>query len=207
MAAWSGPAGLACLTATPVWVGCRTTLAWGSGSQPEKEDRGSADRPRPELRPYDPSVEGGYLVLVDPGDRSLAEPLEPGAYMPAARLMASLHEDAAVRTFDPAAPDDTLTLLRESRPRFVAFVLPPSMIEVDLCHDILEMATAVDDDLLVDFEYGFITGRDGTSALRFARARPKARLSGSLPDGWPWRGGLEGRHRQPWRRRAAVVFG
>jgi hypothetical protein len=38
---------------------------------------------------------------------------------------------------------------------------------VDLCHRILEAATGVDDDPFTDFEYGFITGRDGAAAFQF----------------------------------------
>jgi len=60
-------------------------------------------------------------------------------------------------------------------PRFVVFVLPPEKIDVDLAHQILEMATRVDDDPFVDFEYGFVTGRDGR--------RPCASSGASRPPG------------------------
>jgi hypothetical protein len=74
-----------------------------------------------------------------------------------------------LRRFDPAKLDPTLAELRQAPPRFVVFVLPPEKIDVDLSHAILEMATKVDDDPFVDFEYGFVTGHDGAAALRFVR--------------------------------------
>jgi Peptidase family C25 len=101
-----------------------------------------------------------YLVLVDPG--------KDDEFLPAAKAMAALH-DAPVKRFDPAKLDATLAELRKAPPRFVVFVLPPEKIDVDLAHAILEMATKVDDDPFVDFEYGYITGRDGPAAMRFVK--------------------------------------
>ena len=57
----------------------------------------------------------------------------------------------------------------------MAFVLPPDRIDVDLCHAILETAVRVDADPFTDFEYGFITGRDGDAALRFVLGLAAAR--------------------------------
>jgi hypothetical protein len=110
--------------------------------------------------------------------------------------MAALH-GGEVKRFDPAKLDHTLAELRKTPPRFVVFVLPPEKIDVDLSHAILEMATKVDDDPFADFEYGFLTGRDGSAALRFVKrieqawkreAGDKAMLFGSwegpfLPSG------------------------
>jgi hypothetical protein len=103
-------------------------------------------------------AEESYLVFVDPG--------KEGEYMKAAKAMAALHDGKVVQ-FDPGKPDQILGDLKKAPPHFVAFVLPPDRIDVDLCHAILEMATRVDDDPFTDFEYGFITGRDGGAALRF----------------------------------------
>lgn len=108
---------------------------------------------------------GRYLVLVDPGNKD--------EFLPAAEAMAALH-GAALKRFDPARLERTLTELRKSPPRFVVFVLPPEKIDVDLSHAILEMATQVDEDPFVDFEYGFVTGRDGAAALRFVRQIERA---------------------------------
>jgi hypothetical protein len=131
---------------------------------------------------------GRYLVLVDPGNKD--------EFLPAAEAMAALH-GGQVQHFDPSKLDRTLAELRKAPPRFVVFVLPPEKIDVDLSHAILEMATKVDDDPFVDFEYGFLTGRDAAAALRFVKrieqawkreAGDKAALFGSweglfLPSG------------------------
>jgi hypothetical protein len=108
---------------------------------------------------------GRYLVLVDSG--------KGDEFLPAAEAMATLH-GAELKRFDPAKLDRTLAELRKAPPRFVIFVLPPEKIDVDLSHAILEMATKVDDDPFVDFEYGFITGHDGAAALRFVKRIERA---------------------------------
>ena len=105
-----------------------------------------------------PPAGGKYLVFVDPG---------PGeAYLPAARRLADLHKGEVVR-FDPAKLDKAFATLKERQPDFVAFVLPPDKIDVDLSHEILARSTRLDDDPLTDFEYAFVTGRDGKAAERF----------------------------------------
>jgi hypothetical protein len=106
------------------------------------------------------SASGGpeYLVLVDPG--------QDGQFLAPANELAALHH-AELRRFSPRALEETLAQLRKSPPRFVAFVLPPAEIDLELCHAILEMSTRVDDDPFPDFEYGFVTGRDGPAASRF----------------------------------------
>ena len=105
-----------------------------------------------------PPAAGKYAVLVDPG---------PGdAFLPAARALADFHQ-ASLHRFDPAQLDDAFAELKKLRPEFVAFVLPPEKIDVDLAHAVLERSTRLDDDPFCDFEYGFVTGRDGPAALRF----------------------------------------
>lgn len=99
-----------------------------------------------------------YLVLVEPG--------EDDAYLPAARAIAALHQAEVVR-FDAEDSASLLATLRKHSPRHVVLVLPPQRIDVQLAHRLLEVATQVDEDPFVDFEYGFITGRDGAAASRF----------------------------------------
>src|SRR4051812_6371441 len=84
-----------------------------------------------------PPADGKYLVLVDPG---------PGdGYLPAARQLAEFHKGEVIR-FDPAKLDDAFATLKERRPDFVAFVLPPDKIDVALSHEILARSTRLDDD-------------------------------------------------------------
>ncbi len=105
-----------------------------------------------------PVVEGRYLVLVEPGPKD--------EYLPAAKRLADFHGAELIR-FDSADLVAAFKLLKEKRPDFVAFVLPPDRIDVDLTHEILARSTRLDDDPFVDFEYAFVTGRDGPAAVRF----------------------------------------
>ncbi len=120
--------------------------------------RKAVEKPRDSRRPAQVVPAGRYLVLVDPGAQD--------EFLPAAKAMAALHS-AELQRFDPAKLELLRADLHRAPPRFVVFVLPPEKIDVDLTHAILELATQVDDDPFVDFEYGFITGRDGPAALRF----------------------------------------
>ena len=93
------------------------------------EAREAPERPRKVNGPPGP-----YLVLVDAG--------RGDEFLPAAEAMAALH-GAALKRFDPAKLEDTLAELRKVPPRFVVFVLPPEKIDIDLAHQILEMAMQV----------------------------------------------------------------
>ncbi len=90
-------------------------------------------------------------------------------FLPAARALAALHE-AEVELFDPEDLEALLDGLRRSPPHYAVFVLPPEKIDVELSHELLETATRVDEDPFVDFEYAFVTGRDGAAARRFVAA-------------------------------------
>jgi hypothetical protein len=135
----------------------RPAQATNATSDPKTADKTTDLKWRPAKVAAPP---GKYLVLLDPG--------KDDEFLPAAEAMAALH-GAEVRRFDPTRLDLTLTELRKVPPRFVVFVLPRDKIDVDLSHGILEMATKVDDDPFVDFEYGFVTGFDGAAALRFVQ--------------------------------------
>ncbi len=105
-----------------------------------------------------PPAAGRYAVLVDPG---------PGdAFLPAATALADFHRASLCR-FDTANLDGAFAELKKVRPDFVAFVLPPEKIDVDLAHAILERSARLGDGPFSAFEYGFITGRDGPAAVRF----------------------------------------
>jgi len=106
-----------------------------------------------------PPTTGGYLVLVEPG--------KDDAFLPAANAMAALHEGAVVQRCNVDDAAVLLETLKEYQPRYVAFVLPPDRIDVQVAHRILEVATNVDEDPFIDFEYAFITGRDGAAASAF----------------------------------------
>ncbi len=111
-----------------------------------------------------------FRVFVAPG--------ENGEFRGAAEILAASH-DAESEEFDPSDFDALLERLRAAPPAAVVFVVPPETIDVDFAHRVLEVCVGVDDDPFADFEYGFVTGRDGKAAERFVangvRARRAAR--------------------------------
>jgi hypothetical protein len=114
------------------------------------------------------SAEAGpsYLVFVDPGP--------DGAFRPAAEALAALH-GGTVATFERSNLQPILQSCRRDRPDHVVFVLPPGEIDVDLAHEIISLSAVVDEDPFIDFEYGFVTGRDGEAARRFVERIAAAR--------------------------------
>lgn len=103
-------------------------------------------------------AEAPYVVLVEPG---------PGdEYRAAAEKLAAFHRAAVVR-FAADRLDLAFADLKRLRPRYVAIVLPPDRIDADLVHQVLHRSTALDDDPFPDFEYAYVTGRDGPAATRF----------------------------------------
>ena len=60
--------------------------------------------------------------------------------------------------------------LRTRNPDYVAFVVKPDVLDINLANRILKLSTEVDDDPFVDFAYGFITGRDADAAVKLVHA-------------------------------------
>jgi len=106
-----------------------------------------------------PAYAADYVVL------SGVQPDDP--YHKAALRIAEHHDAGAVVPFDPADPQTALAALRKAKPRNVAVVLKPEHIDVNFVRRFLRMATQVDDDLFVDFGYGFITGATAEDAVAF----------------------------------------
>ena len=100
-----------------------------------------------------------YVVLtgMDEGD----------AYHAAAVKLAKHHRTKHILRFDPEHPDRIADRLREIAPTHVAIVLRPEQIHVNSVRRFLKMATTIDADPFVDFEYGFITGATAKEAVRF----------------------------------------
>ena len=81
---------------------------------------------------------------------------------------------ALVREFDPQDLAPVLAAFRVEPPRQVAIVLRPDQLDFALQRAFLQMATEVDDDPFVDFEYGYITGRTPDDALALVTAAARA---------------------------------
>lgn len=129
-----------------------------------------------------------YVVLCGFG------PKDP--YYAAAQRIAAHHGTREILRFDPARPDSVLKKLRKLSPRYVAIVVHPDQIDVNTVRGFLKMATRVDDDPFVDFEFGYITGSTAADAARFVenivRASKKKQprkvgrvaVSGGRPRSW-----------------------
>ncbi|MEW6745206.1 MAG: hypothetical protein AB1486_20835 [Planctomycetota bacterium] len=102
---------------------------------------------------------GDYIVCVDAGGDE--------GYFAAGQALADKHSGSVI-PFSRGELGQLFERLQGEQPRFVVFVLPPAMIDVDLANDLLERATRLDADLFTDFEYAFLTGRDARAAQAFA---------------------------------------
>jgi len=71
---------------------------------------------------------------------------------------------------DPDNIIDLLPQLQKRQPDFVAFVVRPEHLDINLVQQILKLSTRVDSDPFVDFSYGFITGRDADAAVKLVKA-------------------------------------
>ena len=106
-----------------------------------------------------------YLVV------SLVGPADP--YHAAAKRLAKIRKGSILQ----ATVDDLesiLAQLQQTAPGNVAFVVRPDQFDINLVHRTLKIATRVDDDPFIDFNYGFITGRTPAAALDLAEAGLKA---------------------------------
>lgn len=124
---------------------------------------------------------GGFLVLLAGAASALAAEdyvvvdlvgaNDP--YYAAAECLAKLRDGEIVSSnaADLAKLPETL---REKQPRYVALVVRPDDLDVNLARRFLELSTEIDDDPFVDFAYGFITGDTPETALSLAQRGAEA---------------------------------
>ena len=106
-----------------------------------------------------------YLIL------DLAGPDDP--YHVAAERLADLRQGEIVAG-DPRRVTQVLEVLKQKQPRYVAVVVRPGDLDINLARTFLKMATQVDSDPFVDFAYGFITGDTPEVAVALAEAGSNA---------------------------------
>ncbi len=104
---------------------------------------------------------GDYLIL------DLAGADDP--YHAAARRLAELRNGEIVGG-DRQQLSALLDVLKDKQPRYVAVVVRPGDLDINLARAFLKLSTQVDDDPFVDFAYGFITGDTPETALALAEA-------------------------------------
>lgn len=89
-------------------------------------------------------------------------------YHAAAECLAKLRGGEIVSS-DVQHFSDLLEMLRASKPQYVAIVVRPDDLDVNLARSFLKLSTEIDDDPFVDFAYGFVTGDTPETALSLAR--------------------------------------
>ncbi|NUN49839.1 MAG: hypothetical protein HUU15_13515 [Candidatus Brocadiae bacterium] len=101
------------------------------------------------------------------GENVVLSSVNGSEFEEAARALAKHRDNAPIVPFDPADPEAVLPRLRELNPRSVAIVLRPEEIDVNSVRRILVMASKVDDDPFVDFEFAYVTGATAGDARTF----------------------------------------
>ena len=71
--------------------------------------------------------------------------------------------------FDTSSPHDLLPHLQEQQPEYVAYVIPPKLITPHLAGQLAEISSRIDEDPLVDFASGFVTGITPEDALHLVQ--------------------------------------
>lgn len=103
-----------------------------------------------------------YVVLT-----SRSKPGDP--WFEAAKELASWRKGELLADFDPQRPTDALPALARLGARSVALVLPPEEIDTNTQRRFLMTAARLDEDIFVDFAYGFVTGTRKTKPIELVR--------------------------------------
>lgn len=106
------------------------------------------------------AIGNDYLVV------DLVGPKDP--YYAAAECLAKLRGGEVVSS-DAQQFSDLRETLHGKQPHYVAVVVRPDDLDVNLARSFLKLSTEIDDDPFVDFAYGFITGDTPETALSLAR--------------------------------------
>jgi len=139
---------------------CALILIAVSGCQNSTTDKQVAQPPAaaPQNAPY------LVVSLVDEGD----------AFDRAGDALVERHKAERVRLKQDEL-EKLVAIARKIEPMYVAFVVKPETLDINLVNRILQFSTQVDDDPFVDFAYGFITGRDADAAVGLVQASDKRR--------------------------------
>ena len=106
------------------------------------------------------SKPGPYLVLRVGLD---ATARDDAGYLAAAKAAAKFH-DAVTQSWDGRDFAKLERILKKYEPENVLFVLRPGTLDINLHRNILLKSAAIDDDIFVDFAFGYLTSRTGAQA-------------------------------------------
>ena len=98
-------------------------------------------------------------------------------YFEAAQTLADAHQGTIIR-FRPDKVEIIRAKVAKADPRYVAVVLRPEDIDINLQRYMLKLSTSMDDDPFCDFAFGFITGATAEDALTMVKRSMKAQKNG-----------------------------
>ena len=105
-----------------------------------------------------------YAVIASPGT------LESQEWRAVAEALAAKHGDEADMCIIAECPTNALAKLRETRPRYTAFVMRPDEFGNATLVALKRMMRRIDDDPFDDAIWGIVTGPDSATALRIAKS-------------------------------------
>ena len=151
-----------CMLAAAAWA---AVPGLAGGGAAEKPDRVVFLRSLPKDGGA-PSVEhkDHFVVLAAVG--------EDDPYHGVVRVLQQGGADEVI-ALDPDKPKAAFKQLRAIRPGFVAIVIRPEALDVNVHFDFLERAARLDADPFVDFAFGYFTGATADEAIAFAKATQK----------------------------------
>src|SRR5579863_9205516 len=126
----------------------------------------------------DRNVQAGDYLILDLAGRDAAE--RDDSYHAVARRLAELRNGEIVAGDFRQLPA-LLPVLQQKQPHYVAVIVRPGDLDINMARAFLKLSTQVDDDPFVDFAYGFITGDTPETALALAEAGVHSEKKRSKP--------------------------
>lgn len=114
-------------------------------------------RSNAEAQDFNAKKQDGYLV-VEVG-LVVDNPAHDG-FRSVAQRVRQFHS-ADVVTFDGRDFDHLQSVIDRHRPRNVLFVIPPAVLDVNFQRQVFLLSPTLDNDLMTDFAWGYLTARDG----------------------------------------------
>jgi hypothetical protein len=111
--------------------------------------------------------QSNYVIVLDETPAGLP-------YKPAAEALTQLRAPAARLPLALDGLGPVFEKLKQLKPRFVAFVVPPSRIEDNFVGEVFERASRLKEGPELDFAYGYITGATPEDAVALVRNTGRA---------------------------------
>jgi hypothetical protein len=112
-------------------------------------------------------LDTNYVIVLDetPGGQP---------FKPAAEALGKLRAPATLVPLTPSGLGPVFEKLKQLKPKYVAFVVPPGRIEDNFVGEVFQRASRLDDASELDFAYGYITGATSEDAVTLVRNTGRA---------------------------------